>query len=179
MKNQNNLKEAIFYFIIIATILFIFFGSVSCNPIKRVLSNQGKRDQMAAEIIKLGYCINDTIIVELHDTISTKDTIDLPLIITDTLLRNDTLIIWETKFKDIVTTKVITQKLDRVVIDSAKVNVLQKELAELKIKFADVDQRRKNWRMQFGAAFSALIFAMISIVILIKYHARSNNFRKN
>lgn len=177
MKNQNNLKEAIFYFIIIATILFIFFGLVGCNPIKRVLSNQAKRDQMAAEIIKLGYCINDTIIVELNDTITSVDTIDVPVIITDTLLRNDTLIIRE--YKNIVTTNVITRKLHKVVIDSAKVNVLQKELAELKIKFADVDQRRKNWRMQFGAAFSALIFAMISIIILIKYHARSNNFRKN
>jgi hypothetical protein len=179
MKNQNHIKEAIFYFIIIATILFIFFGAVSCNPIKKVLKNPVKKDQMAAEIIKLGYCINDTIIFELHDTISTTDTIDVPVIITDSLFRNDTLFFWETKYLDIVTTKVITKQLDRVVIDSAKIKLLEKELAELKIKFADVDQRRKNWRTQFGAAFSALMFAIISIVVLIKYHARQNNFTKN
>jgi len=179
MKNQNHIKEAIFIFVIIATILFIFFGAVSCNPIKRVLKSPVKKDQMAAEIIKLGYCVNDTIILELHDTTTTTDTIDVPVIITDSLFRNDTLIIWETKYKDIVTTKVITKQLDRVVIDSAKVKVLKKELAELKIKFADVDQRRKNWRTQFGAAFSALMFAIISIVVLIKYHARQNYFTKN
>ena len=179
MKNQNHIKEAIFIFVIIATILFIFFGAVSCNPIKRVLKSPVKKDQMAAEIIKLGYCVNDTIILELHDTTTTTDTIDVPVIVTNSLFRNDTLFLWEKKYKEFVTTKVITKQLDRVVIDSAKVKVLEKQLAELKIKFADVDQRRKNWRTQFGAAFSALMFAIISIVVLIKYHARQNYFTKN
>jgi hypothetical protein len=167
--DKSNWKDALFVFVIIATAIFLFLGMSGCNPIKRVLSNQAKRDQMAAEIIKLGYCINDTTIVQIHDTTTTTDTIDVPVIFTDTLLQNDTLIIWETKFKNIVRTNVITKQVNLVVIDSAKVQVLTRELAEIKIKFADVDQRRKSWRMQFGAAFSALIFAMISIVVLIKY----------
>lgn len=168
---RQNVKEALFFFIIIATAIFLFFGMSSCNPVKRVLSDKAKRDQIAAEIIKLGYCLNDTTII----TTTTIDTIDVPVIITDTLLRNDTLIIWETKYKEIVRTKVIT----KVVIDSARIIVLNKELADIKLKLADSEVRRKQWRTQFGAAFSALIFAVISIIVLIKYHARSNYFRKN
>lgn len=175
MKNQNNIKEAIFFFVIIATAIFLFFGMSGCNPIKRILSDKAKRDQMAAEIIKLGYCLNDTTIIELHDTTTTIDTVDIPVIITDTLLRNDTLVFWETKYYDIVKTKVIT----KIVIDSARINILNKELADIKLKLADSEIRRKQWRNQFGAALSALIFAVISIIVLIKYHARSNYFRKN
>jgi hypothetical protein len=167
--DKSNWKDALFVFVIIATAIFLFFGMSGCNPIKRVLSNQAKRDQMAAEIIKLGYCINDTTIVEIHDTTMTTDTIDVPVIITDTLIQNDTLIIWETKFKDIIKTRVITRQVNQVVVDSAKVQVLTRELAQTKAALADSNVRRKQWRTQFGAAFSALIFAMISIVILIKY----------
>jgi hypothetical protein len=167
--DKSNWKDALFVFVIIATAIFLFFGMSGCNPIKRVLSNQAKRDQMAAEIIKLGYCINDTTIVEIHDTTMTTDTIDVPVIFTDTLIRNDTVFFWETKYFDIVKTKVVTQKIDRVIVDSAKVQVLTRELAQTKAALADSNVRRKQWRTQFGAAFSALIFAMISIVVLIKY----------
>jgi hypothetical protein len=167
--DKSNWKDALFVFVIIATAIFLFFGMSGCNPIKRVLSNQAKRDQMAAEIIKLGYCINDTTIVEIHDTTMTTDTIDVPVIFTDTLIRNDTVFFWETKYFDIVKAKVITQKVDRVIVDSAKVQVLTRELAQTKAALANSDVKRKHWRTQFGAAFSALIFAMISIVVLIKY----------
>ena len=167
--NKSNWKDALFVFVIIAIAIFLVLGMSSCNPIKRVLGNQAKRDQMAAEIIKLGYCINDTTIIEIHDTTTTTDTIDVPVIITDTLTRNDTLIIWETKFKNIVKTNVITKQVNQVVIDSAKVQVLTRELAATKAALADSDVRRKQWRNQFGAAFSTLIFAVICIVVLIKY----------
>ena len=166
---RSNWKEALFFFVIIATAIFLFFGMSGCNPIKRVLSNQAKRDQMAAEIIKLGYCINDTTIIKIHDTTTTTDTIDVPVIFTDTLLRNDTVFFWETKYFDIVKTNVITKQVNQVVIDSGKVQVLMRELAAIKTALADSDVKRKQWRNQFGAAFSTLIFAVICIVILIKY----------
>lgn len=167
--SKSDWKDALFIFVIIATAIFLFFGMSGCNPIKRVLGNQGKRDQMAAEIIKLGYCINDTTIVEIHDTTTTTDTIVVPVVIVDTLMQNDTLVIWKTEYKNIVTTKVITQQVKQVIIDSAKVQVLMRDLAATKTALADSNVRRKQWRTQFGSAFSALIFAVICIVILIKY----------
>jgi hypothetical protein len=166
---KQNWEDAIFYFVLIATAIFIFLGSVGCNPVKRVLKDKAKRDQMAAEIIKLGYCTNDTTIIEIYDTTITIDTIDVPVIITDTFQTNDTLVFWETKYFDIIKTKTISKQVDRVVIDSSRINVLENELKQWKTKFADADQRRKNWRNQFGAAMTCLLFAVIGIVALIKY----------
>ena len=167
-KNQN-WEDAIFYFILIATVLFIFFGTVSCNPSKRILRNPVKRDQIAAEIIKLGYCINDTTIVEIRDTTTTIDTVDIPVIITDTFTRNDTVFFWETKYLDIVRTNVITKQVNQVMIDSGKVQVLMRDLAQTKAALANSDVRRKHWRNQFGAAMTTLFFAFVSLVVLIKY----------
>lgn len=168
-KNKQAFEDVIFYFVLIATAIFIFVGSQGCNPVRRVLKDSAKRDQMAAEIIKLGYCTNDTTIVEIHDTTLTIDTIDVPVVIVDTLRMNDTLVFWETKYFEIVKTKVITKQVDRIVIDSAKVQVLQKELAYMTASFKDADAKRKQWRNQFAASLLALIFAITSIAVLIKY----------
>jgi hypothetical protein len=167
--NKDNLQDAIFYFILIATAIFIFLGSAGCNPVKKVLKDPRRTAVMAAEIIKRGYCANDTTIIEIHDTTTTIDTVDVPVIFTDTIMRNDTLVFWETKYYDIIKTKTVVKHINHFVIDSARINVLEKELHEWKIKFTNVDQKRKNWRNKFGAVISTLFFAVISIVVLIKY----------
>lgn len=48
------------YKILILISLFI----ISCNPVKRVLNNQKKFEIVAQEVVKRGYCINDTIIID-------------------------------------------------------------------------------------------------------------------
>jgi hypothetical protein len=167
--NKHDLQDAIFYFILIATAIFIVLGSSGCNPVKKVLKDPKHTSVMAAEIIKRGYCTNDTTIIQIHDTTTTIDTVDVPVIILDTLQLNDTLIFWETKYYDIIKTKTVVKQVDRIVIDSARINVLENELKQWKTKFADVDQRRKNWRNQFGAAMTCLLFAVIGLIVLIKY----------
>lgn len=167
--NKHDLQDAIFYFILIATAIFIVLGSSGCNPVKKVLKDPKRTSVMAAEIIKRGYCTNDTTIIQIHDTTTTIDTVDVPVIILDTLQLNDTLIFWETKYYDIIKTKTVVKQVDRIVIDSSRINVLENELKQWKTKFADVDQRRKNWRNQFGAAMTCLLFAVIGLVVLIKY----------
>lgn len=167
--NKHDLQDAIFYFILIATAIFIVLGSYGCNPVKKILKDPKRTSVMAAEIIKRGYCTNDTTIIQIHDTTTTIDTVDVPVIILDTLQLNDTLIFWETKYYDIIKTKTVVKQVDRIVIDSARINVLENELKQWKTKFADVDQRRKNWRNQFGAAMTCLLFAVIGLVVLIKY----------
>lgn len=48
----------------------------SCNPVKQVLKDQEKFDQVAEEVIRRGYCVNDTITVtEVKDSIIYKDSI--------------------------------------------------------------------------------------------------------
>jgi len=58
-------------FIMLAILTFL-----SCNSVKRVLNDQEKFDQVAKEVIRRGYCVNDTIIVtEVKDSIIYKDSI--------------------------------------------------------------------------------------------------------
>jgi hypothetical protein len=167
--NKHDLQDEIFYFILIAKAIFIVLGSSGCNPVKKVLKDPKRTSVMAAEIIKRGYCTNDTTIIQIHDTTTTIDTVNVPVIILDTFQLNDTLIFWETKYYDIIKTKTVVKQVDRIVVDSSRINVLENELKQWKTKFADVDQRRKNWRNQFGAAMTCLLFAVIGLVVLIKY----------
>jgi hypothetical protein len=56
--------------------LLIIFLLAACNPVKRVLKDQEKFDQVAEEVIRRGYCVNDTLIVtETKDSIVYKDSI--------------------------------------------------------------------------------------------------------
>jgi hypothetical protein len=79
------------------------------------------------------------------------------------------LVFWETKYYDIIKTKTVVKQVDRIVIDSARINVLEKELQETKAALKDTDVKRKQWRNQFGAAMTCLLFAVIGLVVLIKY----------
>ena len=42
---------------------------VSCNPVKQVLKDKSKFDQVAAEVIRQGYCATDTLIIVKSDTL--------------------------------------------------------------------------------------------------------------
>lgn len=49
---------------------------IACNPVRQILNDQKKFDKIAEEVVKRGYCINDTITVETtKDSIVYKDSI--------------------------------------------------------------------------------------------------------
>jgi hypothetical protein len=43
---------------------------IGCNPVRQILNDQKKFDKIAEEVVKRGYCINDTITIE-----NTKDSV--------------------------------------------------------------------------------------------------------
>ena len=56
--------------------LIIILLLVSCNPIKQVLKDPVKLDEIAQEVIRRGYCVNDTtIITETKDSVIYRDSI--------------------------------------------------------------------------------------------------------
>jgi hypothetical protein len=56
--------------------LIIILLLVSCNPVKRVLKDPVKLDQVAQEVVRMGYCVNDTtVITEVKDTVIYRDSI--------------------------------------------------------------------------------------------------------
>jgi hypothetical protein len=49
---------------------------IGCNPVKQILNDQKRFDKIAEEVVKRGYCINDTITVETtKDSVVYKDSI--------------------------------------------------------------------------------------------------------
>jgi len=49
---------------------------ISCNPVKKVLQDKTKFDIVANEVIRRGYCVNDTLVIEkIKDSIVYKDSI--------------------------------------------------------------------------------------------------------
>lgn len=47
--------------LLIFSLILLIFG---CNPVKKVLNDQKKFDIVAKEVVKRGYCINDTVIID-------------------------------------------------------------------------------------------------------------------
>lgn len=56
--------------------IVLFILLVSCNPVKRVLQDKSKFDIIAEEVIRRGYCVNDTLVIEkVRDSIVYRDSI--------------------------------------------------------------------------------------------------------
>jgi hypothetical protein len=139
-------------------ILLIF---VSCNPVKLVLKDTVKFEAVADEMIKRGYCLNDTIYQHSSDTLEVHDTTTMVLV--DTTVINDTTYLWETKFQTITKVRTIRDSIKAVVIDSAQVQVLRKQLAAANgLKDAAVkDMKGLRKILQFGAAACAVFFLLL------------------
>lgn len=135
---------------------------IACNPVKKVLRDREKFNEVAAEVIRQGLCANDTTIITKSDTTILTDTINNVFI--DTQYRNDT--VFQTRVENkIVTKKVIIRDTVRsVVIDNARVNVLQADKAALTMdvqSWKDKAQDRLSWLILALAGIGLWIFFKI------------------
>jgi hypothetical protein len=139
-------------------ILLIF---VSCNPVKLVLKDPVKFEVVADEMIKRGYCLNDTVYQHSSDTLEIHDTTTMVLV--DTTVINDTTYLWETKFQTITKVRTIRDSIKAVVIDSAQVMVLRKQLAAANVlkEAAVKDMKGLRKILQIGAAAAAVFFLLL------------------
>jgi hypothetical protein len=133
---------------------------VGCNPVRFVLRDAPSFRIVADEVIKRGYCLNDTTYILSTDTLEITDT--LTMVYVDTAVVNDTTYLWETKFKTITKTRTIRDSIKSVVIDSAQVKVLRRHLqdSEIKLKDALSDQKILK-RIMFFMGGGALIFFLL------------------
>lgn len=61
------------YMLVIVIMLLL---ATSCNPVKQVLRDKEKFEQVAREVVKAGFCVNDTVTVTKDTTIyTTKDSV--------------------------------------------------------------------------------------------------------
>lgn len=139
-------------------LLLILFGS--CNPVKQVLGDNKKFEVVAAEVIKRGYCECDTLYKFKTDTLEVHDT--TTFVYVDTTVINDTTYLWETKYHTITKVRTIRDSVKLVLVDSARIKVLTKELSDAKsmekLALSDIKSLRKIIYL-LGAG--ALIFFLL------------------
>jgi hypothetical protein len=140
--------------------LLISLFLLSCNPVKQVLRDKEKLDKVAKYVIENGYCANDTIIQSKSDTLITYDTIYEKNDIIRNILKTDTLRLSFTK--TLVKTIRITDTIQKVVIDNARIKLLEAKLAIQTEKVEEYKAKAKshlNW----------LLLLLIAICVRLLY----------
>ena len=140
--------------------LLISLFLLSCNPVKQVLRDKEKLDKVAKYVIENGYCANDTIIQSKSDTLITYDTIYEKNDIIKSILKTDTLRVPFTK--TLVKTIRITDTIQKVVIDNARINKLEAKLA-LQTEKTEEYKAKANSRLKW------LVLLLIAICVRIIY----------
>ena len=139
-------------------VLLVLLILSSCNPVRKVLNDPAKFAVIKDTVLARGYCANDTSFIYISDTLEVTDT--LYEVMTDTLVINDSLVFWDTKYKTILKTRTIRDSIISVVVDSARVMVLRKELNLEREKAKE----NKSWKKMFfwaigcALAFFGLLF---------------------
>ena len=141
--------------------LVLLIALSSCNPVKQVLKNPVRFEVIKDEVIKRGYCLNDTLFIFKSDTTEVHDT--TLLVYVDTTTIRDSVYFWETKFQTITKTRTIRDSVKSVVVDSALVQVLRKQrnaaIDREQVAMKDVKKLRKI--LQFGAAGVLIFFLLL------------------
>jgi len=140
--------------------LLVSIFLLACNPVKQVLRDKEKLDKVAEYVISSGYCVNDTIIQSKSDTLITYDTIYEKNDIIRNILRTDTLRLSFTK--TLVKTIKITDTIQKVVIDNARINQLEAKLA-LQTEKTEEYKAKANSRLKW------LVLLLIAICVRILY----------
>ncbi len=140
--------------------LLISIFLLACNPVKQVLRDKEKLDKVAEYVISSGYCANDTIIQSKSDTLITYDTIYEKNDIIRNILRTDTLRLSFTKI--LVKTIRITDTIQKVVIDNARIN-------QLEAKLAVQTEKTEEYKAKANSRLKWLVLLLIAICVRILY----------
>ena len=142
----------------ISLLLILLIG---CNPVKQVLRDQEKLEEVAKVVVKGGWCANDTTFITKSDTLVKIDSFIRIDTQTDTQIINDSVYITKWKTRDIIKSITIHDTLKSFIVDNARVRLLQADSARLSndsITWEAKAKKRQLW-----------IFALIGIWLLIRY----------
>jgi hypothetical protein len=145
-------------------ILIIALLFISCNPVKKVLRDREMFDEVAKEVVKAGYCANDTIIITKSDTTIQVDTLTLIDKEFEVKVYNDTTYItqWQTKYvnKNVV----IRDTVKSVVVDNARIKLLQEDLIK-------ANEEKLNWKERANKTFGYLLLLIcgIGVYLFLKF----------
>ena len=142
-------------------LLYLCFLLFSCNPVKQVLRDQNKLDAVAKVVVAGGYCANDTTYIVKSDTTIKVDT----LVQNDTTIqvetRNDTTYLTRLKYRDIIKSITIHDTIKSVVVDNARLNLIQADLTAERIKSKEWESKadkRAGWLIILILAIAGFIY---------------------
>jgi hypothetical protein len=129
----------------ISLLLLLLLG---CNPVKQVLRDQEKLEQVAKVIVKGGWCANDTTFITKSDTLIAFDTLVNLQVQIDTQKVNEFVYITNWKTRDIIKSVTIHDTLKSYIVDNARVRLLQADSSRLineVIRWEGKAKRRQLW----------------------------------
>jgi hypothetical protein len=142
-------------------ISFLLVLMVGCNPVKQVLRDQDKLDAVAKVVVAGGYCANDTTYIVKSDTTIQVDT----LVQNDTTIqvetRNDTTFLTRLKYRDIIKSITIHDTIKSVIVDNARLNLIQADLAAERIKSKEWEgkaEKRAGWLIILILAVAGYVY---------------------
>lgn len=142
MRNWKNDATNVILFGYIIFIIFALICLCSCNPVKQVLKDKEKLDKVAEVVVKSGYCANDTTIITKSDTTILHDTTyETKIEINE---KRDTQYIRIPKV--ITRTITIRDTIKNVVVDNARINLLQKEINAYKESTYELKEELLHWK---------------------------------
>jgi hypothetical protein len=133
---------------------------IGCNPVKQVLRDQEKLEEVAKVVVKGGWCANDTTFITKSDTLVEVDTLVRVDTLTDTYVFNDTTYITKWKTRDIVRSITIHDTVKSFIVDNARVRLLQADSVRLTNEVTE-------WKGKADNRLSLLILLLIAIGIFI------------
>jgi hypothetical protein len=137
-------------------LILVLFG---CNPVKQVLRDPEKFDKVAAEVIRQGYCANDTLVIVKSDTIVKVDS--LIEVRSDTTVINDTAYITKWETRSFSKTLTIHDTLRSVIVDNARVKQLQADVDKITKQSEQHKQNATNRLYWFIIACAVILFLIL------------------
>jgi len=142
----------------ISLLLLLLIG---CNPVKQVLRDQEKLEEVAKVVVKGGWCANDTTFITKSDTIIEVDTLIEIQKDLEVVTFNDTTYFTKWKTKTITKTLTIHDTLKSYIVDNARVRLLQTDSARLTtevIQWKGKADSRLNWLISLLVLIALFIY---------------------
>ena len=142
----------------ISLLLLLLIG---CNPVKQVLRDQEKLEEVAKVVVKGGWCTNDTTYITKSDTLVEVDTLIEIQKDLEVVTFNDTTYFTKWKTKTITKTLTIRDTLKSYIVDNARVRLLQTDSARLTSEVNEWKGKannRLNWLLSLLVIIALFIY---------------------
>jgi hypothetical protein len=142
-------------------LLLLFLWVTSCNPVKQVLRDQDKLEEVAKVVVKGGWCASDTTFIVKSDTLVEFDTLVNIDIQVDTQKVNEFVYITNWKTRDIIKSVTIHDTVKSFIVDNARVRLLQADstrLINLANDYKSKADSRLNWLISLLVLIALFIY---------------------